>query len=286
MTSPVGVYRLEGVVLPDGRLIEIGGFPFGIASYAYNPLNNTFSQIPSVPSARMNPGAGLLPNGNAYAVGGFNAFGTSLGSMIFYNSTSNRWTQASATLSVPRSRLASTVLRDGRIFVAGGIDSTSNGVKKVVEISDATYSRFITVAPLVVARAALTAVTLLSGAVLVMGGRNTQESLDFAYDMVDMYNVTTDTWVTRSSMNLPRWGASAVVLPNGYVAVVGGCDGAATVGQLELYNPATDSWVLGAAMNIPREFAAVGLVKIGSSYCVNGSNGMGWTEAPTCSGAF
>lgn len=284
---PAGpTFRITGALLPNGFVMTVGGFPSGLPAYAYDPLQNTYSSVAAVPSPRMNQDSGTLPDGTVYAVGGFDDSNNVLNSLILYNYTTNTWTTAVATLSVPRSRVASTALADGRIFVAGGIDATTTGVYGIVEISNNDYTQFITVAPLAQPRAASNAVLLQDGNALVMGGRNTVESLDFAYSIVQLYVVANDTWVTRASMHYPRWGASAVVLADGRVVVVGGCDGALGVGAMEFYSPAANTWAVGPTMNNPREFGAIGLVQTAVSFCVETSTAYAWTPVPSCQGEF
>ena len=249
---------MEGVVLRDGRLLEVGGYPdYTDYSYAYNPRNNRMDQTQASAIARFNPATVLLPNGNVFVVGGFNNQVAAWASFSIFNSTSNTWTNpATPVLSLARSRLTAAILPvSGRVLVIGGLNAAQipSGVVEIsnptnVSAAAATIKSFTVVAPLRQPRAALAAFALNEQFVLVVGGRNTVESLDFAYSLVEIYDVDLNVWRTRKPMLYPRWGAALVKLPNGLIAAVGGCDGASTDVPMEYYNHTTDTWTLGPTM--------------------------------------
>lgn len=288
--SPRSRFRMGSAVLQDGRLLSISGssFTYWTTNLAYNPLTNVFTFLAPVPSPRMNGGAGVLPDGRVFFLGGYNQAITPLSSMIYYFPSNNTWGNSapSAVLTVARSRLAAVVLPDGRIFVAGGINDATAIVQTTVEISDANYTRFIQVAPLSSPRAALSACVMADGNVMVMGGRDTQNRLDYAFDLVEVYNVSSNSWSARASLHTPRWGASAFLLPDGRIAVVGGYDGANAVGTIEFYFQNRNLWVQGASMAVPREFGGVGLVLSGVSFCNTAVTPTTWTPPPTCEGSL
>ena len=55
-------------------------------------------------------------------------------------------------------------------------------------------------------------------------------------------------WIVTGTMNMPRSGHTATLLPNGKVLVAGGD----SFGSAELYDPATGTWSLTGSLNIPR----------------------------------
>jgi hypothetical protein len=55
-------------------------------------------------------------------------------------------------------------------------------------------------------------------------------------------------WIPTGSMNVPRSGHTATLLPNGKVLVAGGDQ----AGSAELYDPATGTWSVTGSMNTPR----------------------------------
>jgi hypothetical protein len=57
-------------------------------------------------------------------------------------------------------------------------------------------------------------------------------------------------WTTTGTMNDPRSGATATLLPNGKVLVVGGVG----LSSAELYDPATGAWTLTGFMHGDRAY--------------------------------
>ena len=53
------------------------------------------------------------------------------------------------------------------------------------------------------------------------------------------------SWIPTGSLNTPRWGHTATLLPNGKVLVVGG----EFSGSAELYDPATGTWSVTGSLN-------------------------------------
>jgi Kelch motif/Galactose oxidase, central domain len=64
------------------------------------------------------------------------------------------------------------------------------------------------------------------------------------------------SWIPTGSLNTPRWGHTATLLPNGKVLVVGG-------GSAELYDPATGTWTGTASLNTVRDSQTATLLQNG-----------------------
>jgi len=59
-------------------------------------------------------------------------------------------------------------------------------------------------------------------------------------------------WVFTGSLNVPRWGHTATLLPDGRVLVAGGVGEAGTLDSAELYDPVSGTWSLTGSMHLPR----------------------------------
>ena len=59
------------------------------------------------------------------------------------------------------------------------------------------------------------------------------------------------SWIPTGSLNIPRRGHTATLLPNGKVLVVGGWNGG-RLNSAELYDPATGTWSLTGSLNMSR----------------------------------
>jgi hypothetical protein len=97
------------------------------------------------------------------------------------------------------------------------------------------------------ARTGHTATVLQNGQVLVAGGGSSAE----------LYHPATGTWTTTGSLNFPRDGQPAWLLPDGQVLVVCGIhDPGVPQCVAELYNPATGTWTQDgqASQSAARDF--------------------------------
>lgn len=63
------------------------------------------------------------------------------------------------------------------------------------------------------------------------------------YGIVEMYNPSSDTWVARQPLNVPRFGAAVGVVDNKIYVIGGWGDGA--LDSVEVYDPTTDTWTTG-----------------------------------------
>jgi N-acetylneuraminic acid mutarotase len=79
---------------------------------------------------------------------------------------------------------------------------------------------------------------------------------------------TAGTWATTGSMTTQRLFATAAVLQNGQVLVVGG-----DVASAELYTPATGAWTLTGSMSTDREQHTATLLPNGQVLVAGGGGG-------------
>jgi hypothetical protein len=59
-------------------------------------------------------------------------------------------------------------------------------------------------------------------------------------------------WIPTGSLNTPRSGHTATLLPNGKVLAAGGRNGS-VLNSAELYDPATGAWSTTGSLNISRQ---------------------------------
>jgi hypothetical protein len=92
-----------------------------------------------------------------------------------------------------------------------------------------------------------TATLLPSGKVLVAGGYEYKGGSPSAFPAItELYDPAARTWSTTGSLNHPRTGHTATLLPDGKVLIAGGNrlenGGNSGTGIAELYDPATGTW--------------------------------------------
>ena len=262
------------VLLPDGRVFFTGGIllpprPPGGFSYldtaqTYDPIADAWTPVAPMSIGRGGHTATLLADGTVLVVGGDVGKGyenaTPTASVERYDPRTNRWSPA-APLAVTRLGHTATLLRDGRVLVAGGRSSgaqpapVSDGdTTATAEVYDPAADRWAPAGSMPGWRGECcgrqTATLLQGGRVLVTGTSQATAAL---------YDPAADRWATTGPMTAIRGGSfTATPLPDGRVLVAGGTaysgggDDLGIVASTEVYDLATNAWAGAAPMNSPR----------------------------------
>ncbi|MEO8132780.1 MAG: kelch repeat-containing protein [Betaproteobacteria bacterium] len=187
----------------------------------------------------------LLSNGKALSAGGYtNLFGSASAAAELYDAQSGTWA-ATGSLNKDRKGHTATLLADGLVLVAGGMQSTADTIENLflpqTSLFDPLSGTWTNTGSLNLARWLHTAVLLPNGRVLVAGGRGFTASPDSwgAIPSAELYDVGTSTWSATGSLNVARFGHTATLLQNGLVLVAGGTMNSTPA---ELYDPATGTW--------------------------------------------
>jgi hypothetical protein len=122
------VSRHTAILLPDGRVLLIdGGFSsdnaLPVVGELYDPATGKFTPTADVGITRVLPTTTLLANGKVLLAGGA-AIGTSsldASTVLLYDPSTGGFKPGGSTL-VPRREHTATLLSDGRVLLAGGID--------------------------------------------------------------------------------------------------------------------------------------------------------------------
>jgi hypothetical protein len=125
-------------------------------------------------------------------------------------------------MMTPRAGHSASLLADGRVLIAGGMDSDFNAVA-TSEIYDPATGAFTAAGPMGIARAYPTAIQLADGTVLVAGGASELDPLA-ALASAEIYDPATDSFAPTGSMAVGTYQASATRLGDGSVLVAGDTD--------------------------------------------------------------
>jgi len=180
---------------------------------------------------------------------------------------------AAAALTTGRAQHTATLLQNGKVLVAGGVDA--QGVATATaELFDPSSSRWTAAAPMQSPRIEHTATLLSDGRVLVAGGRS-RRTYGETLDSAEVYDPASGRWNQAPSMRFRRAGHTATLLPNGEVLVVGGRsvteDFAFTLPDaVELYDPRTNQWSTTAPGSIARQGHTATLLRDGRVLVVGG----------------
>ena len=115
--TPNNHYYGVTVTGADGRVYSIGGNNAPNAADVYDPVANSWSSLPNIPTGRMYRPAGALgPDGRIYVMGGENTSSQAISTVEAYDPTTNSWS-AVASMPTINDLLAGATGSDGRIDV-------------------------------------------------------------------------------------------------------------------------------------------------------------------------
>ena len=236
-------------ISPAGPTMAPGGYQL------FLHLVGTFTDR----STREVPGTWSSSDNRVAAIDGFFAVSGQAGSVTISGTpTSGSVTPATTTLTVAvppagyfaltnptnvgRSGHSATLLRDGRVLIAGGNSYPDNLRQVTAEIYDLATGTFArTSSSLSEARANASALRLPDGRVLISGGYG--ES-GYALATAELYDPATDAFTPTGRMNHARSTHASFLLPNGKALIVGGDSAVA-----ELYDPDSGTFSLAASMS-------------------------------------
>src|SRR6266550_2840859 len=182
------------------------------------------------------------------------------------------WT-TTGSLATARAAHTATLLPNGKILVAGGVDSS--GIPASAELYDPATGTWSATGSLATARQSHTATLLLNGKVLVAGGVNISGFLASA----ELYDPATGIWSATRSLAAARLFHTATLLPNGKVLVAGGQNSSGVLASAEFYDPATGSWSSTGSLGTARNQHTATLLPSGKVLVAGGFNGSYLTSA-------
>ncbi len=245
-------------MLGNGQVLIAGGVAADGSALAsaelYNPTQGLFSATSGpMTVARIAHGAAPLPDGTVLIVGGVGSNQVSLAQAEVYQPAQATFVQIGQMLT-PRDTFTTTVLQNNTVLIAGGEECTVSGcvslnAAELFNPANRTFSP--TASPMNSPRIAHTATLLNDGTVLIAGGRDCTSGGCTSLSSAEIFNPATGTFsLTTGSMAQARDSASASLLSNGTVLIVGGeqctptSSGSACspLTDAEIFNPSTQKF--------------------------------------------
>ena len=195
---------------------------------------------------------------------------------------------ATGSMLTGRAEHTATLLRDGRVLVAGGIaDDREEERLASAELYDPTTGTWQATGSMAIPRSWHTATLLPDGRVLVAGGTCDGRYVDGcaakdpsgAQTAAEIYDPQTGTWTPTGDMTSPRSQHTATLLPNDMVLVAGTeLAPDAIQASSELFDPATGTWTATGDMTIPRTQQMAALLQDGTVLVAGGIGPVSPTE--------
>jgi hypothetical protein len=219
-----------------------------------------FTPTGNMRSVRTYHTATVLPNGKVLVAGGssegtcFCDITTPSNSAELFDLVSGTF-DSTGSLGTPREAHTATLLPNGKVLVAGGVNQ-DNGIfdqaTETAELYDPAVGSFTSTGSMGTARTGHTATLLPSGKVLIVGGDTTNSG---GLASAELYDPATGFFTPTGSMGTARGQHTATLLPNGKVLIVGGGPGGPIPGSFasaELYDPAVGSFTSTGSMGTAR----------------------------------
>jgi WD40 repeat protein len=185
---------------------------------------------------------------------------------------------ATGPMNTARLYHSATLLKDGRVLVAGGSSDISAAatIFASAELYDRSKRQFSNTGAMLDARTGHTATLLADGKVLIAGGDDGTTSLSSS----ELYDPVSGEFSDTGAMNIPRDNCTATLLANGKVLIAGGFQllpdfSGNALNTAELYDPATGSFSMTGTMTSAREFHTATLLPDGRVLITGGGDNNG-----------
>jgi hypothetical protein len=175
---------------------------------------------------------------------------------------------AISNMTVRRSVHTATLLRDGKVLIAGGYIGGDGNISSA-ELFDPTNNNFVAVDNMHTARSSHSATLLPNGKVLVSGGFNGEY-----LDSTEIYDPLTKRFSPGPSMTSPRSGHVATAFDDGTILIAGGVGtGWTFLKSAEVYDPIANRFTAVGDMSLARESHTATLLKDGRVLITGGHSG-------------
>jgi fibronectin type 3 domain-containing protein len=190
----------------------------------------------------------LLAGGQAGQDGSGQGISNATRAAEIYNLSSGGFGSTGSML-IPRAGQTATLLEDGRVLLAGGIDHTWK-YQSTTELYDPGSQVFTVSGSMMTGRAGHVAIRLPDGKVLMVGGHDGTKFLASA----ELFDPDTGDFTLTGSLHEARSNFSGVLFPSGKVLVLGGygLPNGRFLDSAELYDPISGTFTPTGSLHTAR----------------------------------
>jgi large repetitive protein len=263
-------------LLQDGNVLVVGGSN-GTTTLATAEVysSGSFNLTASLSASRARHTSTVLTDGRVLIVAGADESGagtTALSGAEIYDPATSTFSDTQA-LATARESHTATLLPDGSVTIAGGVDSgTALNTIELYEADGATRASDGTMES---PRMNHTATLLPSGAVLLAGGANGS-----ALSSTELYDHSEPSFTFSGGTPPVREEYTSTLLPDGRIFIAGGRNTTSSTESTLLYDVTTAAFTNGPSLVSQRKNHGATLLLNGKVYLSAGrSNFLTWTNA-------
>ncbi|HZR10159.1 MAG TPA: kelch repeat-containing protein [Myxococcales bacterium] len=287
--------RTTATALTGGGFVLVGaGTNAGVGALGsvitarFDPSAATFTRVGDAVTAGIPlRTVSSLSDGGALLTGGLTA------NVDRFDAASGQW-RAAGPIQQIRALHTTTLLRDGRVLIAGGVgccsltDPSRVSELNTAEIYDPASDAFTPTGSMGAARAEHAAALLPDGRVLIAGG-NTQDDEATSPPLgTEIFDPASGRFTSAGDLQAPRDSHAAVTLTDGRVLVIGGrvpaeISGKQGVGisSTEIFDPATGMWAPGPTLDAAFYGATITMLSNGKVLVFGGQDVDGFPQSAT-----
>ena len=247
------------VALPDGRVLVAGGLfnPTNTAEIFDSTTGAFTNLVETMNVPRRNHSATLLSDGKVLLVGGRSVPSGSPNEATaeLFDPETENFTFTTGFMAAPRRFHSATLLADGRVLIAGGLDVNANTLATAELYDPATQTFSPTTNTMSEARFVHTATLLADGRVLIAGGGGVTN--DDVHASAEIFDPATNTFTpTAGLMTQARRDHAATLLADGRVlitaGVIGPSAGFLSLASAEIFDPTSGTFSPTDSLSFPR----------------------------------
>src|ERR1022692_1140429 len=265
--------------LPGGEVLIAGGNGVGTiclnSAEIYNSSTGKFTATGSMTDAHcFAHTTPVLHNGAALITGGEDETGNLVNTADMYNPVTGKFEcsglggadpttgYCQSTLTDARFHDTATLLKDGRVLIAGGFDGS---IVNTAELFNPVAGTFTATGTMTDSRENHTAALIITGSnsgdVLIAGGL---DAVGNVLQTAELYSPTAGNFTATGSMSHARYLHTATQLSTGKILITGGEDGTGTVlATAEVYDPVAATFASVGAMTTARALHTAVLITSG-----------------------
>ncbi|BDU77020.1 Kelch repeat-containing protein [Mesoterricola sediminis] len=272
--------------LPGGALLVAGGLgPGAVLASTLQYKDGAFTQAATLAAARYDHQATVLGDGRVLVTGGLPLRGSDVQALAgceVYDPVLQRFTSASA-LARARAGHTATRLKDGRVLVVGGRDSTCLftcpvTIWRSAELFDPATGTWSDTGSMAQGRTGHTATLLPDGRVLIAGGTSPDLLDTDVSSLVEVWDPATGVFTVAGNLLRPRSNHTATLLGDGTLLLAGGLtygEGTLATATAEAFDPRTGQSRLAVSDLTTRYGHAAVRLPSGHLLLLGGSEGGG-----------